>query len=188
MKMLKSIPVYVAFLVTMALLPSCKNEPQVNAVDEKNQEVSSSGKVKYTLNPDGRKWKIINNNTQEQMSMTQYILENQDPENVTELFTITEMSDVSITPPDYFSQFITELQRRYSNAKVESKIISQKTDSLFGEWWVDGKSPDTTQHEWIRIIKKGNDIAVLRYSTNKADNLDKSRKAWESILNNASFK
>lgn len=168
-------------------MTACKKEPRVDTHDQVSQSSTTTGKVQYSLKGDGRSWKVINEDTQEQLKMTQYILENEQPENVSELFTVTEMTDVNITPPEYFSQFITELQKRYHNAKVESKIIHQQTSSLFGEWWINGTSPDNTQHEWIRIIKKGNDIAVLRYSTMHMDNLDQARKTWEGILNDAKF-
>lgn len=175
-----------ALLVLATSLTACKNEPKMEASSE-NQESQKTGKVHYSLKADKRKWKTINSDQQDQIKMTQYILENEQPERITELFTVTEMSDVNITPPEYFSQFITELQKRYTNSRIESKIINQKVNSLLGEWWVDGPSPDNNQHEWIRILKKGNDIAVLRYSTMHTDQLEQARKVWESILNNAQF-
>ena len=189
MKMSKVTLLTITFLASALLFTACKkNESQTTATNSANQESSTTGKIQYSLDSDSRKWKVVNKDTQEQMAITQYILADQEPETATELFTITEMSDVNITPANYFAQFITELQKRYSNSKIESKVINQKTDSLLGEWWVQGKSQDSTQHEWIRIIKKGNDIAVLRYSTTNTENLNQSRKAWESILNNATIK
>lgn len=189
MKMSKITLLTTVFLASALFFTACnKNDSQTTTSDSINQETSTTGKIQYSFDSDSRKWKVVNKDTQEQMAITQYILADQNPETATELFTITEMTDVNITPANYFAQFITELQKRYSNTKIESKVINQKTDSLLGEWWVDGQSPDTTQHEWIRIIKKGNDIAILRYSTTNTENLNKSRNAWESILNNASFK
>lgn len=187
MKILRTVSLGAIFMTAALCLTACKNEPQVESAEKADQTTTQTGKIKYSLDVDGRNWKVINDNKQDQLAITQYILENEEPEAATELFTITEMTDVTTTPADYFSQFITELQKRYANAKVESKIINQKTDSLLGEWWIEGKSPDNTQHEWIRIIKKGNDIAILRYSTNNVERLDQSRKAWESILNNANY-
>lgn len=183
-------------LASLALsisMTSCKSEPkaavtpEASAKDNTKEEILSTGKIQYTLTPDGRNWKVVTDDAQDQIKIKQYILENEQPENVTELFTITEMTDVNITPSEYFSQFVTELQKRYSDYKVESKIINQQTNSLFGEWWIDGQSPDKNQHEWIRIMKKGNDIAVLRYSTMHTDEIDSTRKTWESILSNAKF-
>lgn len=189
MKMINYTVNVLASLTLAFTVTACKNEPRAsqensNILDNDNE---STGKIQYSLKADGRQWKLANEDTQEQMKQTQFILDDEKPENVSELFTVTEMTDVNITPADYFSQFITELQKRYENSKVESKIINQKTNSLLGEWWVDGKSSDNTQHEWIRIIKKGNDIAILRYSTMNMDRLDQSRKIWESILNEAKF-
>jgi hypothetical protein len=166
---------------------SCHKDDKTETNDQANEDATTTGKIQYSLKDDGRNWKLVNDDTQEQMRMTQFILADEQPENATELYTVTEMTDVNITPADYFSQFMTELQKRYSDAKVESKVINQQTNSLLGEWWVDGVSPDNTQHEWIRIIKKGNDIAILRYSTMRTDQLDQRRKAWESILSNAKF-
>jgi hypothetical protein len=182
-----TVKVLTALSLTLAMT-ACKNEPKAETNTTADAaDVKNVGKVQYSTKADGRNWKVINDDAQEQLRMTQFILENEEPETATELFTVTEMTDVNITPPEYFSQFITELQKRYSDLKVESKIINQKTNSLLGEWWIDGKSPDNTQHEWIRIIRKGNDIAVLRYSTMLNDNLEKTRKTWETILNNANF-
>lgn len=189
MKMLKD-PIIAAAALSLILgLTACKKEIKAdsNSQDNETYEESTTGKVHYSLNKDGRKWRVANEETQDQMMIKQYVLEDEQPENVTELFTVTEMSDINITPPEYFSQFITELTKRYTNSKVESKIINQKTNSLLGEWWIDGKSPDNTQHEWIRIIKKGNDIAVLRYSTMQNDKMEQNRKVWESILNEAKY-
>lgn len=190
MKMIRYTAVALASVTLVLSITGCKNEPKAEAGDlgtQASEDTTNTGKIQYSLKADGRKWKVANEDTQDQMKMTQFILEAEQPENVSELFTVTEMTDINITPAEYFSQFITELQKRYVEAKVESKIINQKTNGLLGEWWVEGTSPDKTQHEWIRIIKKGNDIAVLRYSTMHADNLEQNRKTWESILNNAKF-
>ena len=188
MKIVKIVAIAMTSCTLALTMNACKSESKNEKAapeNASNDAVIKNGKVQYTFKADGRKWKVINDDTQEQMKMTQYILEDEQPETVTELFTVTELTDVNITPAEYFSQFITELQKRYTNAKVESKIISQQTNSLLGEWWINGTSPDNTQHEWIRIIKKGNDIAILRYSTMHADKLEQTRKTWESILNDA---
>ncbi len=175
---------------TLALLvTACKNEPKATATQDTQTSDSSAetGKVQYSLKADSRKWKVVSEDTVSAPKVTQFILAEESPEQASELFTVVEMSDVNLTPAEYFSQFITELQKRYENARVESKVINQQTNSVMGEWWIDGLSPDNTQHEWIRILKKGNDIAVLRYSTKHTDQLEQNRKTWESILNDASF-
>lgn len=190
MKMIRYTVTAAASLTLALSIAACKSEKKAENQEQEgqtNEMTSPAGKIQYSLNSDGRKWKVANEDTQEQLKMTQYILDEEQPENATELFTVAEMTDVNITPAEYFSQFMTELQKRYSNAKVESKVINQQTNSLLGEWWIDGKSPDNTQHEWIRIIKKGNDIAVLRYSTMHTDQLEQTRKTWESVLNDAKF-
>lgn len=189
MKMFKYTALAMASLTLAMYATGCKSESKTMAQTQTQNpsDEATTGKVQYSLKADGRKWKVANEDTQEQLKMTQYILEQEEPETVTELFTVAEMTDVNITPSEYFSQFMTELQKRYSNAKVESKVINQETNSLLGEWWIEGKSPDNTQHEWIRIMKKGNDIAILRYSTMHTDQLEQSRKVWESILNDAKF-
>lgn len=188
MKIVKIVAIAMTSFTLALTMNACKSESKnekAGPENAANDAVIKNGKVQYSFKADGRKWKVINDDTQEQMKMTQYILEDEQPETVTELFTVTELTDVNITPAEYFSQFITELQKRYTNAKVESKIISQQTNSLLGEWWINGTSPDNTQHEWIRIIKKGNDIAILRYSTMHGEKLEQTRKTWESILNDA---
>lgn len=177
---------FISALILALSLASCKNEPKAQEQESQSENLTI-GKIRYSLKADGRMWKVASQETQDQLKMTQYILEEEQPENISELFTVTEMTDVNITPAEYFSQFITELQKRYTNVKVESTIINQKTHSLLGEWWIDGQSPDNTQHEWIRIIKKGNDIAVLRYSSKDLDHLAQRRRIWESILNEAKF-
>jgi hypothetical protein len=189
MKLMKIASIALATLTMALTVTACKNEPKAQTAAEAAPEAPemATGKIQYSIKPDGRNWKKVTDDTQQQLKLTQYILANEQPEDITELFTVIEMTDINITPPEYFSQFITELQKRYSNIKVESKVINQTTNSLFGEWWIDGKSPDNNQHEWIRIIKKGNDIAVLRYSTKHQDKLEEVRKVWESILNNAKF-
>lgn len=190
MKMIKLTATAMVSLALALSITACDKQPIApsDQGSQANENTTLTGKIQYSLKNDGRQWKVVNkDDAQDQIKVVQYILVDEEPENVSELFTVTEMTDVNITPSEYFSQFITELQKRYANAKVESKIINQKTNSLFGEWWIDGVSPDNTQHEWIRIIKKGNDIAVLRYSTMKVDQLEKNRNTWESILNDAKF-
>lgn len=189
---MKKVRSYTFVLASLVLtFTACKKEIKIDSenqeVQAENDEGSINGKVHYSLQKDGRKWKIANEEIQDHMQIHQYVLNDEEAGDVSELFTVAEMTDINITPTEYFSQFITELQKRYSNAKVESKVINQQTNSLMGEWWIDGKSPDNTQHEWIRIIKKGNDIAVLRYSTMHSENLEQTRKVWESILNDAKF-
>lgn len=190
MKMMRYVTV-VWLPLTLALsLIACKKEPRVESHHTGTQAKEterSKEKIQYSMKADGRLWKLATEDTQEQMKITQYILENEQPENATELFSVTEMTDINITPAEYFSQFITQLQKRYANAKVESKVSVQKINSLLGEWWINGNSPDNTQHEWIHIIKKGNEIAVLRYSTIHTEDLEHARKIWEAILTEAKF-
>lgn len=94
--------------------------------NQASEGTAHTGKVNYSLKTDGRKWKVANEDTQEQLKVTQYILENEQPENVTELFTVAEMTDINITPAEYFSQFITELQNVIQIPRLSRRSLTNK--------------------------------------------------------------
>jgi hypothetical protein len=153
------------------------SEPQAAPVQ------SHSTASAQPLNLDGRKWKVGHEAKEDGRLIREYVLENEDVNNWTELFSIQQFSDVPVDPQEFYKLFVEGLQQAVPQNKVESRVIKDSPNTLLGEWWVADKSPND-QHEWIKIFKEGNDLLIVRYTTKKVKDVDSIRKKWEGILDN----
>lgn len=134
------------------------------------------------LTVDGRTWKLGHEANEDGRLIREYVLENEDVNNWTELFSIQQFSNIPISPQEFFKLFVEGLKLAVPQNKVESRVVSESNDALLGEWWVQDKSPND-QHEWIRISKKGDEMVIVRYTTKKINEVDSIGKKWEGILN-----
>lgn len=142
--------------------------------------------ITYSIQEDGRSWKVGHEDKNDQASITEYILENETPQNWTELVTVHYFKDLDVAPKIYWDLFTEELKKNAGEHKVNLKIINEEPNSLFGEWWIqDGTATD--QHEWIRIFVKGKNLAILRYTTKNLKNVEANRKTWEHIIGSAKY-
>ena len=135
------------------------------------------------LKVDGRDWKLGHEAKEDGRLIREYVLENENVNNWTELFSIQQFSDIPISPQEFFKLFVDGLKLAVPQNKVESRVVSESPDALLGEWWVLDKSAND-QHEWIKIFKQGDEMLIVRYTTKKTDNVDAARKKWEYILTN----
>lgn len=135
------------------------------------------------LNIDGRKWKLGHESKEEGGLIREYVLENEDPNNWTELFSIQQFSEVPVTPQEFYKLFVDGLKQSVPQNKVENRIVSESPNVLLGEWWIHDKSQND-QHEWVKIFKDGDEVLIVRYTTKKTKDVDSIRKKWEDILTN----
>lgn len=147
----------------------------------KERSINSSA----SFNIDGRKWKVGHEVKEEGGLIREYVLENEDPNSWTELFSIQQFSDVPVSPNEFYKLFVDGLKQSVPQNKVESRVITESPNMLLGEWWIHDKSQND-QHEWIKIFKEGNEVLIVRYTTKKIGEVDSVRKKWEDILKNFS--
>lgn len=140
--------------------------------------------IEYSLDQDGRKWKMGYNAKNDQISIVEYVLENESIENWSELVTTQSSVNIKISLEEFFDAFIKQLKESVPGSKVNARIISRGPNNLFGEWWIHDDSKDD-QHEWFQLFKEGDTIAILRYTTKNLNNLEGKRKVWEHILGTA---
>lgn len=140
--------------------------------------------IEYSLEQDGRKWKLGYNAKNDQISVVEYLLDNESVECWSELVTTQSVIGVKLSLEQFFDTFIAQLKESVPGSKINARLISRGPNNLFGEWWIHDDSKDD-QHEWIQIFKEGDNIASLRYTTKNFSNLEARRKVWENILGSA---
>ena len=75
MKIFRISSIMLASLVLSLSMTSCKSEPKAAAVaeepakDNAKEELLSTGKIQYTLTPDGRNWKVVTDDAQDQIKI-----------------------------------------------------------------------------------------------------------------------
>lgn len=148
-------------------------------------DATPTSEIHYALPKDGRKWKIaFQSKPDDPQSITQIILENETPESATELITLQTIPGISLEPEQFFNLLMKQIQQSLPKNKVESKIISSSPQSMLAEWWIH-ENTAVPQHEWMRIIKKEDTLAILRYTTKDIKGIETSRSTWEKILQEA---
>lgn len=125
------------------------------------------GGVQYSLANEGRKWKTGDTFKNAQQEVISYILDSETPATWTELFTVQMVNGLKSSPEQYFNLFIKQLKTLAPGANVESKILSQSSNELLGEWWIVDQSPELNQHEWMRILINHDNLIALRFTTKK---------------------
>lgn len=156
-------------------------EAPVQPQQASQQPLSST--LSDSIQVDGRIWKLGHEAKDEGRLIREYVLENEDANNWTELFSIQQFDSVPVSPQEFFGLFVEGLKQAVPQNKVDSRVLNDSSDTLLGEWWVDDKSQND-QHEWIKIFKEGDDIFIVRYTTKKTGDLAALKKKWEEILTN----
>lgn len=141
--------------------------------------------ITYSLDKE-HGWKVGYEAKNKDMSITEYIPQDQTAENWKDLFTVHHYFGIDIEVAKYYDAFIKELEKMAPGSKVESKLINQDKNSLFGEWWINDTTPNA-QHEWFRVFADGKDVVVLRFTTKRLGDVETMRKSVEDMLNNAQF-
>ncbi|CDZ81776.1 hypothetical protein BN1013_02312 [Candidatus Rubidus massiliensis] len=143
--------------------------------------IDMNKKIEYSL-PTDTKWKETHRSENEQITIIQYAPENDSKDNLHEVVTLMHLSGVPIPLKDYFDLFVQELSKSGPKNGFQHKILDQNENSLTGEWWIKNGSKED-QHEWIKLFKDGNDLAIIRYTTKKTDS--KSLENGKKIISEA---
>lgn len=101
-----------------------------------------------------------------------------------------ELVTVQTTPPikdirEYYDRFVAALQQNVEDQKVNAKVLSQDSNSILFEWWID-KGPEA-QHEWFRLFKTPSATLILRFTTKNLNQVDTLRPIWEKNLQDAHY-
>ena len=154
--------------------------PFLQAADDANAIATTL--ADQVTKKDGRNWKLAYQAKNDNMEVKQYTLENETPDNWTELFNVHAFSGITLELDKYEEAFVTQLQKVLPDNKIQHKVIKSEPNSVLGEWWIDDKTPND-QHEIFRVMSNGQDIVVLRYTTRKAGDLaTKDIDKWQNIL------
>ncbi len=145
----------------------------------------SAGPITLDLEKSGNEWTKERDEAFENQGVVEFSLANENPDNWSEVVTVQYFTGARIPPKELFDLFIEDLKKHSGEETIESKIIKDKGDDLFGEWSILGTPQD--QHEWLRIISNGNTTAIIRYTTKNQSDLEGSRLVWEEILYDAHF-
>ena len=133
---------------------------------------------------DVAKWKQAFKNSNEQASIVEFTLKNENVNNWTELVTVQKFPPFESSVDQYYLLFVETLKKSVSPDPAYSRIINKKENSLLFEWWIPENS-SFAQHEWFKLIKTPSSILILRYTTKKLEQVEKVRKNWEKILDSA---
>lgn len=135
---------------------------------------------------DGRKWKEGFQQTFPDKSIVEYVLNNENINNWTELVTVQTFQDVPEEPAAFYDRFM-DLLKQNIGTNLQTKLISKEPNSVLGEWWIKGLG-QSDQHELVRVFKSGSDIVVAHYVIKNVDEMPKHRTVWEEILKNLAIK
>lgn len=151
-----------------------------------NGESPAEPQIHYSLTDEGRKWKLGYQANDKQMSIIEYIPEDETIDNWQDLMTIHYIKGVDIPPAFYYDLFIGQLKKAAAQNQIHSKIIQQDANSIFAEWWIKDNTKND-QHEWIRIFTNEDNIAILRFTTKNMKDVEALRKRWEKIISSATY-
>ncbi len=120
----------------------------------------------------------------EHSSIYEMTIEGETVNNWSELVTIQKIPRINAPFEDFYKYFTVGLRRDNPDYSCGSRIISSNENSIFFEWWLEGKGPNA-QHEWYRMIQNSKDCFILRYTTKKLGQVEKIRSTWEKCLQEA---
>lgn len=146
--------------------------------------IDAASPIVFSTEADGRNWKLGYNAKNDQMSLSEYIIEGESLENWTELVSVMAVWPSDMTLEQYFDSFVQNLKKLIPSSEIQAKIIERGPNTLLAEWWLDDKSPNS-QHEWIQLFRGSSTIYSLRYTTKNLESIDAKRPIWEKILKDA---
>lgn len=149
--------------------------------------IDAAPPIVFSTDADGRNWKLGYNVKNDQMSLSEYIIEGETLENWSELVSIMAIWPADITLEQYFDSFVISLKKLIPDNNIQTKIIARGPNTLLAEWWLDEKSSNA-QHEWIQLFRDASTIYSLRYTTKKLDTVEAKRPIWEKILKEAKLR
>lgn len=142
---------------------------------------------------DNRDWIQAFENQKDKTSIVEYIVKGDNIDHWSELVSVQKLVPLGATSVDqYYDEYVKALKIAVSPTEVHSRVIHKndspllKDNFILFEWWIDGESPDA-QHEWFKLIKTPHSTWVLRYTTKKLNDVEKVRKTWEKILDEATY-
>ncbi|KAF3361794.1 Uncharacterized protein PHSC3_001649 [Chlamydiales bacterium STE3] len=135
---------------------------------------------------DDRQWKKSFEESNEESSIIEFTLENESIKNWSELVSVQRFTNIHVSLNEYYKILVAKLKELSYPYEAHMQIINRAPDSLLAEWWIDKGSP-LAQHEWLRMFKTPSSIMLLRYTTKQLNEVEKVRRTWEKILNDASI-
>jgi hypothetical protein len=139
------------------------------------------GGVSFSLDIPGEQWKVGNTFKNGQQEMTTYVHEQESNKQWSEIVTAQIVRGLQIEPRSFYDLFLEQLKVIAPPDHLHSKIIKQDSQELFAEWWIEGGTPED-QHEWLRMLRNKGNMIVVRFTTKKLDELEKSKATGNSIL------
>lgn len=134
---------------------------------------------------DTSQWKQAFKNSNEQASIVEFTLKDENVDNWSELVTVQKFPPIASSVEQYYLEFLRSLKKAVSPAQVYSRVINKKNNSLLFEWWISDGSQ--AQHEWFKLIETPHSTMILRYTTKKLDQVEKVRSKWEKILDDSTY-
>lgn len=143
--------------------------------------------VTIPLSSSNRNWKKNFHEEDQLISLTEYCLANETENNWSELITVQCFNaKCEFSLQEFFENAVQEVTKNHPHNKVKAYIGDFLNDTLLAEWWIKDHSVND-QHEWVKIVKKENQVAILRYTTKQMKQEALSAKVWETILSQTTF-
>lgn len=147
-----------------------------------NFNIESSEKLFFKL--DGRTWKIGFENQDENQSITELILQDENILNWSELFTIQTFSGLNVSA-DELSETIEKLFKDKITDEVKNRIHFERKDDrslniIENSFINKNSSKNLNQSEFNigRILKGKDTIYYIRYSTKSEEQFKESQERW----------
>ncbi|HRD56347.1 MAG TPA: hypothetical protein PLC42_08135 [Parachlamydiaceae bacterium] len=143
--------------------------------------------MKFSLTQQKHTWKKNFHEEDQLISFTEYGLEGETEKNWSELITVhcfNAKCDFSLQ--EFFETAVSEVTKNHPYNKVKAHIGNFINDTLLADWWIKDQSVND-QHEWVKIVKKENQVAILRYTTKRIQQEAISVKFWENLLKETTF-
>lgn len=135
---------------------------------------------------DERKWKPGFHGNRGPSVIAEYVLENENNQNWTELLTTQLLTGVpKRTKVEDFVKIAETKLRNIITGKLDWKIISTRPTEVMYEWMLvkDHLRPD--EQEIVRVIKGTDGMHIIHYATRKVPMTDAARQKWIGLLNAA---
>lgn len=131
--------------------------------------------VTFSPSVTGDNWKEGNHFKDEKQELTSFVLENETPDTWTELITTQSVKGLKVKPSQFYDLFLKQLKNLVPNSDIKSKINKDTDHDFSAEWWIDEKGHDD-QHEWVHMMRKGDDLILFRYTTKNVSKINEDKR------------
>ena len=141
--------------------------------------------VSIPIDQDSRDWVKVREDDINGQGIVEFMLEDQDRTNWTEVVTLQYFWSDTLNPKELFNMFIGDLEQQVGSDKITKTILEEKHRDIMAEWTIDGTSND--QKEIIRIFGDGKVVVILRYTVKPERASEKNIQTWKEIIRQASL-